>query len=87
LEKIKLEICSGTSCHLMGAFDLHQAIEALESKYKQYLEINPITCLGKCGQGPNVRFNGEIYTHVTPDQLKNLIEKKLKKRGEADGSE
>lgn len=79
MTKIELKICSGTSCHLMGSFDLHQAIESIPEQYKENLEVSVISCLGKCGEGPNVSLDGTIYTQVTPEQLKNMVIKALKK--------
>jgi len=73
LAKLHLEICSGTSCHLMGSFDLYQTVESLRSQYKEHLEVSVVTCLGKCGQGPSIKFNGTVYTQVTPEQLKKMI--------------
>ncbi|MDK2823366.1 MAG: hypothetical protein PWQ67_270 [Clostridia bacterium] len=73
MRKVKLEICSGTSCHLMGSFDLNQVVNNLKPQYKEHLEISVIPCLGECGEGPNIRFNGILYTQVTPERLKKMI--------------
>jgi len=83
---LKLEICSGTSCHLMGSFDLYRSLDFLPRDYKEYLEIVKVPCLGKCGEGPNIRLGGKTYTHMTPEEIKLVIKREIDKlRGGKDG--
>ena len=79
MEKILVEICAGTSCHLMGSYDISQVVENLKSHQRALLDIKVVSCLGKCGQGPNIRIHGETYTQVTPEQFKKLLDRVLAK--------
>jgi len=85
MNKIMLEICAGTSCHLMGASDLRQVVEKLKIQYKEYLEIRVVPCLKQCAKGPNIRINGEIYMQITPEQLKKIVKRKIEQKGDANG--
>jgi len=53
-------------------------VENLQKKYGELLEVSVLSCLGKCGPGPNIRFEGIIYNQVTPEQLKKLVMQALK---------
>ena len=73
MQRLVLEICVGTSCHLLGSHDLVQMVENLPIEMKNKIDLQGATCLGACGRGPNVRVNGTVFTNVTPDQLLEII--------------
>lgn len=76
VKKIKVEICVGTACHLMGSNALINALENLPEDIKKYLDIECSLCFGNCHRGeepPIVKINDKIYTSVTPEKLKEII--------------
>jgi NADH:ubiquinone oxidoreductase subunit E len=73
VEKKLVEICLGTSCHLLGSHDLVLALEQLPPEMKNTIEVIGVTCLKGCGPGPSVRINGVLHHAVTPDRLCELI--------------
>lgn len=73
MEKIKLEFCTGTACHLMGAHELRQYLASLPMDVKSHLDISGSTCLGQCGNGPNVKINGVIHSNMTINELEEVI--------------
>lgn len=73
MQKLVLEICVGTSCHLLGSQDLIQMVELLPTEIKMKVELQGATCLGGCGNGPNVRVNGKLLNNMTPEQLQQII--------------
>lgn len=75
--KFSLEICMGSACYLLGAQDLLEVIERLPEEKRAKIEIKGATCLKACGEGPNVRIDGERISNVTPEKLMQLIEAKL----------
>jgi len=74
---INLEICMGSACYLLGAQDLLEAIEALPPEKKAKIDLKGATCLKACGNGPNIKINGELVSNITPEQLIGLINEKL----------
>ena len=74
---VTVEICMGTSCHLLGSQDLLDAIEALPSEQRQLIEVKGITCFKSCGKGPNVKINGVLRNGVTPDILLEALQNNL----------
>lgn len=75
MDKIKVEICCGTACYLLGAEKLMNIEEALPEECRGKVEIEARTCLDLCerdnlGGAPYVRFNGsEIMGRATPERV------------------
>ena len=77
VKKFKLEICQGTSCHLLGSQELLEAVENLPDARREAIELNRIDCLKSCRQGPNVRIDGVTVSGLTADRLVLLLEEKF----------
>ena len=65
MKKIKVEICVGTTCHILGASELQDIEEFIPEELKDSVEISGVPCLGACknnnfGSAPFVRINGRI---------------------------
>lgn len=73
MKKVVVEVCLGTSCHLLGAQDLMTYLERTPKEWKEWLEVRGSTCLHNCGKGPNVKINDVVYTGMTPDHLHDLL--------------
>ncbi|MGN0855352.1 MAG: hypothetical protein ACI4R9_07525 [Kiritimatiellia bacterium] len=75
MEKIKVEICCGTACYLLGAAKLMDIEERLPADVRGRVEIVARTCLELCerenlGGAPFVRINGaEILSQATPETV------------------
>ena len=75
MDKVKVEICCGTACYLLGAEKLMNIEEALPEECRGKVEIEARTCLDLCerdnlGGAPYVRFNGsEIMGRATPERV------------------
>ena len=74
---LTVEICMGTSCHLMGTQDLMNVLDALPEEQRLQIEIKGVTCFKKCGKGPNVRINGELLESATPERLLEALQANL----------
>ena len=74
---LTVELCMGTSCHLMGVQDLVTVLESLPDDQRQKIEIKGVTCFKKCGKGPNIRVNGELISNATPDRLLEVLQANL----------
>lgn len=73
MKKIKVEICIGTSCYLLGAHDLMEAVENLPQEIKKCIDLNAVTCLKTCGKGPNICINDVVLSGITPQRLLEII--------------
>jgi len=79
-EKIKVVICSGTACFVMGASDILLLEESLSAELRERVIVEGSTCLGMCkdgtlGKAPFVTINGELLTSATlPDVIARIQE-------------
>lgn len=79
-EKIKVVICSGTACFVMGASEILLLEDSLPDELKGRVEIEGATCLGFCkdsknGKAPFVTVNGDLMAGATlPDVLVKIQE-------------
>ena len=79
----RLSICGGVNCKSNGSSELH---EHIKNKYK----VNPggvsekygfsydvCGCMKQCAYGPNIKWDGKIYSKVTTNMLDSLITKNI----------
>ncbi len=75
MDKVKVEICCGTACYLLGAANLMSIEDDLPAELRGRVEVVARTCLELCekenlGGAPYVRFNGtEIMAQATPEKV------------------
>ena len=74
---LTVEICMGTSCHLMGNQDLLAVIDALPAEQRQLIEVKGVTCFKNCGKGPNVKINGTLLINANPEILLETLQNNL----------
>ncbi len=74
---LTIEICMGTSCHLMGTQDLVDVLDALSEDQRKQIEIKGVTCFKNCGKGPNIRINGELLNNASPERLLEVLQANL----------
>ncbi|VBB06726.1 Hypothetical protein LUCI_1962 [Lucifera butyrica] len=80
MKPLTLEICEGTSCHLLGSQDLLEAVAALPPDQRERIELREVSCLKSCHQGPSVRINGTVLPDMTPGRLVAVIHDYLSER-------
>lgn len=71
---IKVQICQGTTCYVMGAANLVQWINTLPEEVKCHLDISGSHCLKLCTDGafngaPYVNVNDSIISSATPERI------------------
>ncbi|MDR1268159.1 MAG: (2Fe-2S) ferredoxin domain-containing protein [Planctomycetaceae bacterium] len=64
--KIKVEICLGTTCHLMGASELVDLERQLPAELVGMIEVIGSACLGACH---NRQYGGAPYVRINEKQL------------------
>ncbi len=75
MNTIKVEICCGTACYLLGAAKMMNIEDQLSEECRGRVDIEAKTCLELCerdnlGGAPYVRFNGsEIMSQATPEKV------------------
>ncbi|HEX2949854.1 MAG TPA: NAD(P)H-dependent oxidoreductase subunit E [Armatimonadota bacterium] len=82
MAKLRVTICAGTTCYVMGGSHLHALEEHLRPEDAGRVEIMGARCLGMCkegqfGRAPYVRINDEVMAEVTLPKLIHRIEELL----------
>lgn len=71
---IKIKVCCGTSCYIMGASELI----SMDFSNNRNIELEGTTCMDLCKDSkkrpPYVTINGVCHSQVTPNKLLKLIE-------------
>jgi len=83
MEKIKVEICCGTACYLLGAANLMTIEDDIPAAMRDKVEIEARTCLELCerenlGGAPYVRINGsEILAQASREKVLDRLSELL----------
>ena len=77
MEKIKVSICTGTACFVMGASEIMLLEDNLPQDLRGKVEVEGMPCLEKCkdssfGKAPFVLVNGQVVQQAT---VTTVIEK------------
>lgn len=65
MKKIRVTICTGTACFVMGASELMLLMEKLPPELKDMVELAGSPCMGECkgsknGRPPYVKIDDEV---------------------------
>lgn len=82
MKKIKVTICAGTACFVMGASELMLLEEELPEDLKDKVEIDGVTCMELCkdsknGKSPFVKIDDEIMSEATLPLVISRIREKI----------
>lgn len=75
-----ISVCMGTACFVKGAERVLEAIErhlgiALgEMTEDGMFMLEQVHCLGACSLAPVMAINGQVYGHMTPDKVKDILD-------------
>jgi len=78
-DKIKVEICMGTTCYVLGSFRLSALEEQLPDDLKPCVEVVGCSCLNACqdrnyGNAPFVRIGGtRIVDNATIEKVIDVL--------------
>lgn len=68
---VKVKICMGTHCTMMGNLNLQHNLENLQLEYPGLIEIDSVRCLKFCenSKAPVVELNGKIITNASAEKV------------------
>ena len=72
----ELVICLGSACFSRGNKD---AVSTIKSYIKEHQLEDKVCfrgchCMDRCQDGPNLRFEDKVYSHVTHDRLMYVLD-------------
>ncbi len=64
-----VEICVGSSCHIKGAYQVIDRLQAFvkQNSLEEEISLKACFCMGKCGAGVSVRIDGDRVVFLRPD--------------------
>ena len=74
-------VCLGTACHVRGGRQIFErmkqelGIDDGETTPDMRYTLETVACLGCCGLSPVIMINGEAHGRLTPDGLKEIVDK------------
>ncbi len=80
MNKMELEICTGTTCYLLGAADILDMVETLPESLKERIDLKGVACQDFCKSGskpPFVKINGIVMGEMTSERLLATLENTL----------
>ncbi len=83
MEKIKVKVCMGTTCFVMGGASLQELINIIPIKYGDKVVVEGASCLEKCyenssySKAPYVQIDNEIVEEATVEKVLEIINSKL----------
>ncbi len=87
MEKIKVKICAGTSCFVMGAAQIQSLEFNAPADIADKIEIIEERCMNLCkdiktryNRGPFVKINDELIEEATYEKVVDKIREVLKKQ-------
>ncbi len=81
---IKVKICSGTTCFVMGSSFLNELYDLIPQKYGDKVSVEPAVCLDQCSKSdkhskaPYVKIDDDYISEATIEKVLSLIEQKVK---------
>ncbi len=74
-----IRVCHGTACHVAGSLNLLTELEKQlgigngETDKSGMFSLEVVSCIGACGLAPLVDVNGEYYSHLNAQKLRDLL--------------
>ncbi|MFQ3620045.1 MAG: (2Fe-2S) ferredoxin domain-containing protein [Spirochaetales bacterium] len=74
-QKVRIEICMGSSCFSRGN---RKNLEVIQNYLQTYglenrVDLRGRLCAGNCRKGPNIEINGQVYSEVNPSALNEIL--------------
>lgn len=83
MEKVKVQVCLGTTCFVMGGSNLQELNDIIPEKYGDKVEVSGSNCLGLCSiqweysKAPYVKVDDDVVSEATVEKVLEAIDKKL----------
>ena len=84
MAKVKVKVCLGTTCFVMGSSNLQELLEIVPKRYGEDVLVEGSPCLGLCSidwefsKAPYVKVNDEIIKEATVEKVIAAIDKELR---------
>ncbi len=86
--KYMISVCTGTACHVKGANAIIVKIkEKLKIDFGETTEDKMFTlegtrCIGMCAMAPVIKIGDEVFSHIKPEKVSQIIDDFIEKHKE-----
>ena len=83
MKKIKVKVCLGTTCFIMGSSYLQKLAEIVPEKYGDKVDVLSSPCLGLCSidweytRAPYVKIDEQVIYEATVEKVLAELDKKV----------
>lgn len=72
-------VCIGSSCHIKGSNSVVECIKKIisEKGLTEQVELRGSFCMGECRDGVCIDIDGKKIRNVTPENVREIIEREL----------
>ncbi|MEG1774152.1 MAG: NAD(P)H-dependent oxidoreductase subunit E [Oscillospiraceae bacterium] len=76
---MEIYVCIGSSCHLKGSYPIINALKELiaQNHLEEKVQLNGSFCLGHCQDGVSAKFDGEIVTGLSVDNIGEIFRERV----------
>lgn len=87
MNPIKIEVCCGTTCYMLGGAKLLNLESQIPEAWKPYIDLCAIPCRQYCesnsslGSAPFIIIDGQVYGNATEELISEIVSEKLRQGG------
>lgn len=78
---VKIEICVGSHCSLVGALNILDTLEKLQEDYPEQIKIKRVECMDRCEDiknAPVVKVDDDLITSAQTQMVVSKIMERIK---------
>lgn len=78
---VKVQICVGSHCSLVGALNILETLENLKEDYPEQIKIERVKCMDRCGDiknAPVVKVDDELLTSAQNQVVISKVMERVK---------
>ncbi|PUU93130.1 MAG: hypothetical protein CI948_307 [Halanaerobium sp.] len=78
---VKVEICAGSHCSLVGALNILETLEELQTEYPGQIQIEKVECMDMCDDiknAPVIRVNDDLITSAQTQMVISKVMERIK---------
>lgn len=78
---VKVEICAGSHCSLVGALNILETLEELQTEYPDQIQIEKVECMDMCDDiknAPVVRVDDDLITSAQTQMVISKVMERIK---------
>mgnify|MGYP006295817029 CR=1 FL=1 len=78
---VKIKICVGSHCSLVGALNILDTLEELKEEYPKQIQIEKVECMDRCEDiknAPVVKIDDELITSAQTQKVISKVMERVK---------